>query len=178
MFIAVILLCVLFSFPSLAEEQVMRALCYGPGFYGHKTANGTRLTKELVGVAHKTLKLGTPLTLKYKGKEVAAKVIDRGPYSGGADLDLTEATVRSLGFKNCWDFGARKLSVTKGGNIVEAKNVPAVKPLPEIAETKAELKDNKQSESGEKIAVIEEAKLDNPLEKTIEQNNQEKKTSP
>jgi rare lipoprotein A (peptidoglycan hydrolase) len=41
---------------------------------------------------------GTRLTLRYQGRTVRAKVIDRGPFSGGREFDLTAATKQRLGF--------------------------------------------------------------------------------
>jgi rare lipoprotein A (peptidoglycan hydrolase) len=63
---------------------------YGPGFYGNGTACGQTLTKELVGVAHRTLPCGTMVTFRYKGKVVTAPVIDRGPYVAGRTWDLSK----------------------------------------------------------------------------------------
>lgn len=63
---------------------------YGPGFYGNGTACGQKLTKELVGVAHKTLPCGTMVQFRYKGKVVTAPVIDRGPYVAGRTWDLSK----------------------------------------------------------------------------------------
>jgi rare lipoprotein A (peptidoglycan hydrolase) len=51
-----------------------------------------------VGVAHKTLPCGTRLALRRGGRVVHARVIDRGPYVGAREFDLTAATKRRLGF--------------------------------------------------------------------------------
>lgn len=48
------------------------------------------------GVAHKTLPCGTMVTLRYRGRAVRAKVIDRGPYVGGREYDLTAETKNAL----------------------------------------------------------------------------------
>jgi rare lipoprotein A (peptidoglycan hydrolase) len=71
---------------------------YGPGFYGNRTACGQTLTTSTEGVAHKTMPCGTKLTLRYKGRETTVKVIDRGPYAGDREFDLTGATKEKLGF--------------------------------------------------------------------------------
>ncbi len=71
---------------------------YGPGLYGGALACGGRLTPGKVGVANKTLPCGTKLTLRYRGHSVNARVIDRGPYAGNREFDLTAATKRKLGF--------------------------------------------------------------------------------
>jgi hypothetical protein len=71
---------------------------YGPGFYGGRTACGGTLGYGTLGVAHKTLPCGTKVTLRYRGHSVRVPVIDRGPYVGGREYDLTGATKRALGF--------------------------------------------------------------------------------
>jgi len=75
-----------------------QASWYGPGFYGNRTACGQTLTTGTVGVAHKTMPCGTKLKLHHKGKTVKVKVIDRGPYHGNREFDLTGATKQKLGF--------------------------------------------------------------------------------
>lgn len=71
---------------------------YGPGFYGNRTACGSTLGRGTVGVAHKSLRCGTKVTLRYNGRTVVAPVIDRGPYAGNREYDLTAETKRRLGF--------------------------------------------------------------------------------
>ena len=71
---------------------------YGPGFYGNRTACGRTLGRGTLGVAHKSLRCGTKVTFRYKGRTVTAPVIDRGPYSGNREYDLTAETKRRLGF--------------------------------------------------------------------------------
>jgi rare lipoprotein A len=71
---------------------------YGPGLYGNGTACGRTLTPSAVGVAHRTLPCGTRVTLRYRGRTVTVPVIDRGPFSGSREYDLTAATKAKLGF--------------------------------------------------------------------------------
>jgi hypothetical protein len=71
---------------------------YGPGLYGGALACGGRLSPGTIGVAHKSLPCGTKLTLRLGGREVQARVVDRGPYVGGREFDLTAATKQRLGF--------------------------------------------------------------------------------
>ena len=54
---------------------------YGPGFYGNRTACGVRYTREIVGVAHRTLPCGTLVEFKWHGITAVAPVIDRGPFA-------------------------------------------------------------------------------------------------
>ena len=61
-------------------------------------ACGGRLTAATIGVANRTLPCGTRVTLRYDGHTVRVPVIDRGPYVGSREFDLTEATKQALGF--------------------------------------------------------------------------------
>ncbi|MEI6793294.1 MAG: peptidoglycan-binding protein [Actinomycetes bacterium] len=70
---------------------------YGPGWYGRRTACGNTLTSRLMGVAHKTLPCGTVVHFSFRGHNVTARVVDRGPYAAGVDYDLTWAAARKLG---------------------------------------------------------------------------------
>jgi rare lipoprotein A len=92
-----------------ANYQAVKATWYGPGFYGHRTACGTRLTRHTLGVAHKRLPCGTNVALRYRGRTVVVPVIDRGPYSRGVDYDLTAATARTLGMRQTSRVGAAAL---------------------------------------------------------------------
>jgi hypothetical protein len=86
---------------SIGRVNVYRpafASWYGPGLYGNRLGCGGTLTAGTIGVANKTLPCGTKLTLRYRGRTVRASVVDRGPYVGGREFDLTAATKARLGF--------------------------------------------------------------------------------
>jgi peptidoglycan lytic transglycosylase len=74
------------------------ATWYGPGFYGRTTACGVRMTRRLLGVAHRTLPCGTQVALTYGGKAITVPVVDRGPFKHGRRWDLTSAAATALGF--------------------------------------------------------------------------------
>lgn len=71
---------------------------YGPGLYGHGTACGQKLTRGLVGVAHRTLPCGTLLEFRNpeNGRVVTAEVIDRGPFVSGRVWDLSHGLCDKL----------------------------------------------------------------------------------
>ena len=83
----------------VSSMSVRVATWYGPGLYGRRTACGQRLTRTILGVAHRTLPCGTKVTLYYRGRFATVPVIDRGPHARGVTWDLTVATARSLGFR-------------------------------------------------------------------------------
>jgi rare lipoprotein A len=97
--------------PELALTIYKPALAtwYGPGFFGKRTACGIKLTRDLIGVAHRRLPCGTNVALRYRGRVVVAPVVDRGPFRRGADWDLTAATAQALGFTETSRLGALSL---------------------------------------------------------------------
>jgi hypothetical protein len=74
------------------------ATWYGPGLYGNHTACGRVLRRGTIGVAHRSLPCGTKVTFAYHRRYLVVPVIDRGPYSGGYDFDLTNGAREALGF--------------------------------------------------------------------------------
>jgi rare lipoprotein A len=72
---------------------------YGPGLYGNRLACGGTLGAGTLGVAHKTLPCGTKVTLKRGRRTVRVPVVDRGPFVGGREYDLTARTAQRLGFR-------------------------------------------------------------------------------
>jgi rare lipoprotein A (peptidoglycan hydrolase) len=89
------------------------ATWYGPGFYGRRTACGQRMSRTLVGVAHKKLKCGTKVAVLYKGRRITVPVVDRGPFRRGTTWDLTSATAQALGFEHTDRVGAVRVSAAQ-----------------------------------------------------------------
>jgi rare lipoprotein A len=84
----------------LGRLNVFRvASWYGPGLYGNPTGCGGTLYAGQLGVAHRSLPCGTMVTFKHGRRSVRVPVIDRGPYVGGREYDLTAATAQQLGFE-------------------------------------------------------------------------------
>ena len=84
-------------FARIAVYNPQVASWYGPGFFGRRTACGTELTRETVGVAHKKLPCGTRVEIYHRGRTLTVPVIDRGPFVAGRQWDLTQAAAESLG---------------------------------------------------------------------------------
>jgi peptidoglycan lytic transglycosylase len=82
---------------------------YGPGLMGGHLACGGTLTASVVGVANKTMPCGSRVRLRYGGRTVVARVVDRGPYSGNREFDLTPATKQKLGFGSTGTVWASRL---------------------------------------------------------------------
>jgi len=64
---------------------------------GRKTSCGIVLTEDTEGIAHPTLPCGVRLFITFDDKTVLAQVVDRGPYKGGRQFDVTPALARRLG---------------------------------------------------------------------------------
>ena len=80
-----------------AEARTGLASWYGSGWEGSRTASGDVFDPDAFTAAHKTLPFGTQLTVTYGGRSAQVTVNDRGPYSGGRDLDLSRAAAEYLG---------------------------------------------------------------------------------
>jgi len=86
--------------PAMATERGI-ASYYGPGFFGHRTACGSILTRVSYWIAHKTLPCGTRVrvTNRSNGRSIVVSVQDRGPYARGRVVDLTVAAAGALGVR-------------------------------------------------------------------------------
>jgi len=80
-----------------AATKVGLASWYGPGFEGQPTASGEIFNPHGFTAAHNTLPMGTELIVSYGGRAVKVVVNDRGPYSGGRELDLSQGAAEYLG---------------------------------------------------------------------------------
>ena len=80
-----------------AEANTGLASYYGTGFEGSMTASGEVFDPYGFTAAHRTLPFGTQLTVRYHGRSVQVTVNDRGPYTGGRELDLSKGAADYLG---------------------------------------------------------------------------------
>jgi rare lipoprotein A len=80
-----------------AQTKTGLASYYGPELAGQPTASGEPFNPYGFTAAHRTLPLGTKLIVSYGGRSVEVIVNDRGPYSGGRELDLSQGAAEYLG---------------------------------------------------------------------------------
>lgn len=85
------------SLEPVEEATAVIGSYFGPGLFGNRTACGSTLTTELVGVAHRTLPCGAEVTLRHGATTVTVPVVDRGPFVYSREFDLTYATKVALG---------------------------------------------------------------------------------
>jgi rare lipoprotein A len=95
---------------AITIHRPAKATWYGPRFYGRRTACGQRMSRTLLGVAHKTLPCGTQVAVLYRGRRITVPVVDRGPFRRGTRWDLTAATAGALGFEHTDRIGAVRLA--------------------------------------------------------------------
>lgn len=76
-----------------------RATWYGPGFHGRRTASGERFNRHALTLASRGLPMNTVVrvTNLKNGRSAVGRVNDRGPFSHGAIVDLSEALARRVG---------------------------------------------------------------------------------
>lgn len=72
------------------------ATYYGPGLYRNRLACGGKLRRGTVGVAHRHLLCGAKVTIRYRGRFLRTRVVDRGPHVKGVKWDLTYGAARWL----------------------------------------------------------------------------------
>ncbi|HSL01694.1 MAG TPA: septal ring lytic transglycosylase RlpA family protein [Rubrobacteraceae bacterium] len=80
-----------------SEAEGGWASYYGAELTGSPTASGEPFDPYGYTAAHKTLPLGTQLMVNYAGRSVQVTVNDRGPYSAGRELDLSQGAAEYLG---------------------------------------------------------------------------------
>ncbi|NEQ44357.1 MAG: septal ring lytic transglycosylase RlpA family protein [Leptolyngbya sp. SIOISBB] len=72
---------------------------YGPGFHGRQTASGERFNRNAMTAAHRTLPFGTQVVVTNvsNNQQVVVRINDRGPFSHGRVIDLSEGAAREIG---------------------------------------------------------------------------------
>jgi rare lipoprotein A len=85
----------------LGEEKYGIASYYARKFYGRKTANQEKLSKNKLTAAHKTYPFNTlvEVTNLANKKSIIVRINDRGPYKKGRIIDLTDAGASKLRLK-------------------------------------------------------------------------------
>jgi peptidoglycan lytic transglycosylase len=72
---------------------------YGPGFDGRRTASGERFDMRQLTAAHRTLPFGSIVQVRslLNDRRVIVRINDRGPFSHGRVLDLSQGAASQLG---------------------------------------------------------------------------------
>lgn len=85
--------------PPRESDQQGLASWYGPRFHGRRTASGERFDSQDLTAAHRTLAFGTRVCVRsaITGKAVVVRINDRGPFSHGRVIDLSQGAAEALG---------------------------------------------------------------------------------
>ena len=85
--------------PNYDQEGV--ATWYGSNYHLKNTANGEVFDQYALSAAHTTLPLPSivEVTNLENGRTAQVRVNDRGPFKGGAIIDVSQAVARQLGFE-------------------------------------------------------------------------------
>ncbi len=83
-----------FAGPASARTTV--ASWYGPGLAGNPTASGEPFRPDDHTAAHRTIPMGTELTVCHEGC-VDVRVNDRGPFAHRRIIDLAKGPAQTLG---------------------------------------------------------------------------------
>jgi rare lipoprotein A len=83
-------------------DEVGYATWYGGEYRGSRTASGVPFDPSAFTAAHRTLPLGSyiEVTSLDTGRTVLVKVIDRGPFTPGLQIDLSQAAAQAIGVKS------------------------------------------------------------------------------
>ncbi len=84
----------IFAGPASARSTV--ASWYGPGLAGNHTASGEPFRPDDHTAAHRTIPMGTELTVCHEGC-VDVRVNDRGPHLNDREIDLSAAAAHEIG---------------------------------------------------------------------------------
>ncbi|MHA1601254.1 MAG: septal ring lytic transglycosylase RlpA family protein [Alphaproteobacteria bacterium] len=87
--------------PDYTYRETGIASWYGPGFHGRRTANGERYDQNTLTAAHRTLPMPSivRVTNLDNGRSIKVRINDRGPFSNGRIIDLSQRGADLLGFR-------------------------------------------------------------------------------
>lgn len=74
---------------------------YGNEFNGRRTASGAAFNPQAFTAAHRSLPFGTRVRVKnlHNGRSVVVKINDRGPWTAGRVIDLSQAAAQAIGLR-------------------------------------------------------------------------------
>jgi len=98
------------------SEAAAGSQCGKASWYkmGHTTASGERMNAGALAAAHRSLPFGTKVRVDNlgNGRSVVVRINDRGPFTGGRVIDVTQGAAQKLGMIKS---GVAKVKVTVVG---------------------------------------------------------------
>jgi rare lipoprotein A len=130
---------------TVVYRETGQASWYGPGLDGNPTASGAPFDPDELTAAHPKLPLGSEATVTNldNGRTVTVEINDRGPFSKGRDIDLSEAAAEKL---DTIDAGTAPVRIEATKSQIEAaidspSDAPKVQSQLETAKDRAEAKE-------------------------------------
>ena len=85
----------------LPPDEAAASQCGKASWYkmGTRTASGERMNASALTAAHRSLPFGTKVRVENlsNGRSVVVRINDRGPFSGGRVIDLTQGAAQKIG---------------------------------------------------------------------------------
>jgi len=102
-------------------DETGMASWYGPGFHGRQTASGELYDQNATSAAHPTLPMPSivRVTNLANGKEVIARVNDRGPFAHNRIIDLSKGAARQIGLDISGTAKVRVQLLTRESEIIK-----------------------------------------------------------
>lgn len=85
--------------PGTSGGKTVKASWYGGSHHGGPTASGEKFNQNALTAAHRTFPFNTRVrvTNPANGKSVVVRINDRGPFTGGREIDLSYAAAKQIG---------------------------------------------------------------------------------
>lgn len=102
-------------------DETGMASWYGPGFHGRPTASGELYDQHATSAAHPTLPLPSivRVTNLDNGKQVVARINDRGPFAHNRIIDLSKGAARQIGLDISGTAKVRVQLLTRESEIIK-----------------------------------------------------------
>ena len=111
-------------------DEVGYATWYGTEMSGNRTASGTPFDPQAFTAAHRTLPIGSyvEVTSLDTGRTVLVLINDRGPFTPGLAIDLSQAAARAIGVRSRQPVRIRRVTPTPADQAA-LKNGQAASPV-------------------------------------------------
>lgn len=112
-------------------DQTVLTVVYGDEFVGYPTANGEIYTHAAMTAAHPDLPLPSLVHISNpaNGQEVVVRVNDRGPFEGGAGLQVSKKVAQALGLSETGQGQATMRYLGAAPVAMTSVRAPAIQPV-------------------------------------------------
>lgn len=112
-------------------DETVITVVYGDEFVGYPTANGEIFTHDAMTAAHPDLPLPSLVHISnpVNGQEVVVRVNDRGPFEGGAGLQVSKKVAQALGLSENGQGQATMRYLGAAPVVMTNVSAPAIQPM-------------------------------------------------